>query len=63
MPPFFAAMRFALVAQWFEYVGLAVRRQRLNRLHSCAVEPPLAHGVACIKQLEQPTRHRRRHHR
>ena len=32
-------MRFALVAQWFEYAGLAACRQRLNKLRSCAVEP------------------------
>jgi len=36
--PFFSAMRCALVAQWFEYAGLAVCRQCLNRLRSCAVE-------------------------
>src|SRR5450759_5419570 len=60
--PFSAAMRFALVAQWFEYAGLAVCRQRLNKLHFCAVEPLLAHWVACLKQLEKPVRHRRRHH-
>src|SRR5664279_3040467 len=59
---FFAAMLCALVAQWFEYAGLAVCRQRLNKLRSCAVEPLLAHWVACLKQLEKPVRHRRRHH-
>ena len=59
---FFAATLGDLVQQWFEYAGLAMCRQRLNKLRSCAVEPLLAHWVACLKQLEKPVRHRRRHH-
>jgi hypothetical protein len=51
-----------LVAQWFEYVGLAVCRKRLNKLRSCAAEPLLAHWVACLKQLDKPVRHCRCYH-
>jgi hypothetical protein len=49
---FFAATLCDLVQQRFECVGLAACCQHLNNLRSCAVEPLLAHWIACLKQLE-----------